>query len=540
MTKESFMEYIFNKNMSNFPSSIQMEQAIEKLLEHSKNKNKFRINPFLVSTGGIDRSDYTNKSIKRSQFAQKNFHGTTFKNSAATGANFTHCTFDDCKIINANFQECTFLECKIKNNSINNPITGSNFNRSLFSNSFHIVNVHFQHSIFRQTAFIDGIMQNTIFYSSTLEDTLFFNVFMDSIRFNDLNIDYSVFTNVHMNDVILPFSQICFTFGLLPYLMKTDDKVYITSAQNDNGYISKEKFLALLTYFETYYKGTNDFFPLANIYLSLEQYDKAKEALLNGILLATTNCDFRQIKYLSKLIYMYSVFDFHQRKQIYDYINAHIAFYDMNPNLSYNYNTYKNEISSFLLNNNRCGIATSEIDIITNIYPDEPNKLGILLSTLEEIIDYGKSNSGEHKILCRHNSAEEIVITIQDIYQALQIIIPMVYSVLLGAMILEEKWNKRLTDKFERKNIAEKKEIEMQTARIKLEQEKLALEREKAEFEVWKLEKENKDTHVENEILRRNIVNNDIDILSISHITYGNIPPEADKRICQFSYTKNI
>ena len=31
----------------------------------------------------------------------------------------------------------------------------------------------------------------------------------------------------------------------------------------------------------------------------------------------------------------------------------------------------------------------------------------------------------------------------------------------------------------------------------------------------------------------------DIDISAISHITYGNIPPEADKRICQFSYTKN-
>ena len=198
------------------------------------------------------------------------------------------------------------------------------------------------------------------------------------------------------------------------------------------GYISKEEFLALLTYFEIYYRGTNDFFPLANIYLSLEQYDKAKEAVLNGILLATTNYDFRQIKYLSKLIHMYSVFDFHQRKQIYDYINAHITFYDMNPNLSYNYNTYKNEISSFLLNNNRSGIATSEIDIVTNVYPNEPDKLGILLATLEEIIEHGKSNNGEHEILCRHNSAEEIVITIQDMYQALQVIIPMVFCLAWG------------------------------------------------------------------------------------------------------------
>lgn len=129
----------------------------------------------------------------------------------------------------------------------------------------------------------------------------------------------------------------------------------------------------------------------------------------------------------------------------------------MNPNLSYNYNTYKNEISSFLLNNNRSGIATSEIDIVTNVYPNEPDKLGILLATLEEIIEHGKSNNGEHEILCRHNSAEEIVITIQDMYQALQVIIPMVYSVLLGALVLEEKWNKRLINKFEQKMLPNKK-----------------------------------------------------------------------------------
>lgn len=160
------------------------------------------------------------------------------------------------------------------------------------------------------------------------------------------------------------------------------------------------------------------------------------------------------------------------------------------------------------------------------------------MASLEDIIDYGKSNSGEHQILCRHNSAEEIVITIQDMYQALQVIIPMVYSVLLGAMILEEKWSKRLVNKFERKHIAEQKEIEMQTARIKLEREKIALEKDKAEFEAWKLAEKNKDNRIKNEILRRNIVNNDIDISAISHITYGNIPPEADKRICQFSCTK--
>lgn len=533
------MGYDLDKATPEYPDVQSLEQSIEKLLEHSKNKSKFLKNPFMTSVGGTDCSNYTNKSIKRSKFAQKEFYGTIFKNSAAAGSNFTRCKFDNCKFDNANFQECTFMHCNIQNNSKNSPITNSNFNRSLFSDNFNMSSVYFQHSIFRQTAFIDGTIQNTTFYSSTLEDTVFSNVVMDFVRFTDLNIDYSAFTNVHMDDVILPFSQICFSFGLLSYLLKTDDNVSVTSAKNDNGYISKEEFLALLPCFEIYYKGTNDFFPLANIYLSLGLYDKARNTILNGILLATTNCDFRQIKYLSKLIYMYAVFDFHQRKQIYDYINAHITFRDMNTSLLYNYNTYNNEISNFLLNNNRSGIATSEIDILTNIYPDESSKLGILLATLEEIIDYGKSDSGEHKILCRHNSAEEIVITIQDIYQSLQVIIPMLYSVLLGVLVLEEKWENHLTNKLERKNAAELKEIELEKARIELEREQIALEKEKVDFATWQIEQKNKKNQTKEQILRRNIVNNNIDISAISHITYGDIPPQADKKIYQFSCEKN-
>ena len=44
------------------------------------------------------------------------------------------------------------------------------------------------------------------------------------------------------------------------------------------------------------------------------------------------------------------------------------------------------------------------------------------------------------------------------------------------------------------------------------DREKIALEKEKAEFEKWKLEELNKDNRIKHDILRRNIVNNDIDI----------------------------
>ena len=532
------MEYYLDEHTFEFPNNKKLDHSIETLLEHSKNKSRFRKNPFLTSVGGTDCSDYSGKSIRRSKFAQKSFLKTTFKNSAAAGSNFSSCSFDGCKFINANFQECTFTNCKVQNNMDNNPIIHCNFDRSLFSDDFHLFDIDFQHSVFRQTAFIDGTIQNVTFFSSTLQDTIFSNVFLEGVRFNDLNIDYSVFSNVHMDNVVLPFSQICFSFGLLSYLMTTKDKVYITSAKNNAGSISKDEFLSLLPDFEIYYLGTNDFFPLTNIYLSQERYSEAHKTLLSGILLATTNCDFRQIKYLCKLIYTYSVFNFHQRKKIYDYINEHISFKDMNPSLLYNYTTYKNEISSYLLTNNRPGIVTSEIDIVTNVYPDEANKLGILISVLEEIIGQKKSSNGEHSIVCRHNSAEEIIITIQDIYQTLQLIIPTIYSVLLGIFILEDKWNNHLTNKLNKKNAAEQKSIELERARIELEREKLALKKEQADFAAWQLNQSRQEQQIREEILRRNISDNAVDISSISHITYGDIPSDIDKNISQYSYTK--
>ena len=269
----------------------------EKLTEHAKNKNKFKASPILTSVGGIDSSDYTDKSIRRSQISQKEFHTTKFINSTAAGSNFICCKFDNCEIKNANFQECIFSQNEFINHIEKNAISFTNFNRSLFFFFFLIDNVYFEHSIFRQTAFVQGALRNTTFYSSTLEETVFSNITMENVRFNDLNIDYAVFENIKLDNVILPFSQICFTFGLLPYLLSTKDNVYITSAQNSKGIIRPNDYFALLPDFEIYYLKTDSFFPLANIYLVQEKYNEARNTILNGILRATATFDFRQIKY---------------------------------------------------------------------------------------------------------------------------------------------------------------------------------------------------------------------------------------------------
>jgi hypothetical protein len=208
----------------------------------------------------------------------------------------------------------------------------------------------------------------------------------------------------------------------------------------------------------------------------------------------------------------------------------------MHPSLFYSYNVYKKEIESYLLNNNRKGITTAEIKITTEVFPDEAHKMGILISTLEEIIDLYKSPLGEHKIICRHNSAESIVVFIQENWPSIILIVTSIYSVLMGCLSLEDK----ILDIKIKKNDLHSSQIQKKLEHQKISQELVInqldielKETELNEIHSAQLEKNNKIRH---EILRRNITENNVGINKINHILYGNIPAQVDKELLQYSY----
>ena len=101
----------------------------------------------------------------------------------------------------------------------------------------------------------------------SFENTVFDNVKFKRVTFSDLNIDFAEFHCIEMEDTILPFSQIPYAFGLLDYLINTQDKVYITSASSSDKKITAQEYISLLENFEIYYINTKSYFPLANIYL---------------------------------------------------------------------------------------------------------------------------------------------------------------------------------------------------------------------------------------------------------------------------------
>ena len=523
-----------------------LDYTIDTLLKHCKNKNRFNKEANRIAVGGEDCRDYTNKSLRRTRASKKKYVQSIFINSAAAGSNFYHCTFDNCQIVNANFQECSFNKSWIINNMEENAIIHSNFNESLFSDEFVFRNTHFKHSVFYNSAFIKGKIENTTFTSCTLEATTFSDVEMENVQFTDLNIDYSVFENVKMKNVILPFSQICYAFGLLTYLKNTTDEVFITSVANRDGYISKSEFLELIPHFIKYYTDTKEFFPLANIYFYLEENEKAKQAILNGISEAVLEIDFKKIKYLCKLIFTYGVFNYHERQDIYNYIHSRITFYNMHSSLLYSYTVYKKEIEGYLLTNNKKHIVTVEINITTNVFPDEAEKLGLVFSTIEEVVDLYKSPLGEHKIECRHNSAETFLLILQDLAPVAVAIATSLYSVLMAYNALEDKRLERKIKKETLKTMTIRNELEVEKLEaelksIKSQQAQYELDTELKKIELYnkRMELSEKENQIKKEILSKNISQNNIEITGISHIIYGNIPTQISNSLLQYNYQKS-
>lgn len=521
--------------LSNDISPCTLAESIEVLQKHCKNKNKFKKDGSVL-IGGTISTDYSGKSLKRTRANGTVFEQCIFVNSSAAGSNFYACIFDKCTINNANFQECSFTQSKILGDVSNKHISSSNFNNSLFSDRFIIENNYFEHSVFYNTAFIDGKIVNSTFYSCTLEAALFSRVSIENVKFTDLNIDYATFENIKMDNVVLPFSQVCYAFGLLKYLSTTKDKVYITSYCSENGVISPNEFLKLIPHFINYYTENKEYFPLANIYFYLNKREKAKESILRGILEGVTEIDFRKIKYLCKLVYTYGVFNYHERYNIISYIYSHISFADMNAGLLYNFTTYKKEIEGYLLSNNNKNVVTLEVNIFTSIFPEEQIKLGVLLSTMEEIIELYKSPIGEHQISCSHNSAETFLVLIQDSLPVVIATISTFYSVLVAHYTLKEKSIYLQTMK-------EEKKLELENMRLDIENKKQQLiniqmdnQIKQEQLEQINLKKAYEKNAVREQILKKNISEKDVEITEIKHILFGNIPSNIDNDFVQHTY----
>lgn len=263
-----------------------------------------------------NKYNFKNTLLNHSKFQYCEFNGINFKRAAVTGSVFENCKFFDCNFDDADFEFCEFRNCEINIKKIDGcSFNNSNFIISTFDDILFI-NCTFTSAYFEQSIFC----KTNIEYS-TLEGACFTKCIFKNLDWRSLNLEYVEFIKPSMSNVVLPFFQIPYMFGILQYLANTDDSVYISHNTST---------ITLDTYFESgipflldEYKKQELYFPMSNIYLfgRNADYNKAYDCLARELSAISMTRDFREIKFCCKLISMSHMFNRKQLNKFYKIIN---------------------------------------------------------------------------------------------------------------------------------------------------------------------------------------------------------------------------
>ena len=257
--------------------------------------------PFEIGSRSIISDDFSEKSLKQAFFDNCSFEKTNFDFAAVTGSTYKKCKFNDCSMHQPDFQFCNFYECEFV---IKKPVVSSFNNCNFIESKF--VGTAFESCTFTGALFENCEFRNVSIRNSTLENALFSKCLFVDMDLRNLNMDFVQIDDPTMLNVVLPFSQIPYMFGCLQHIIRTNNSVRIAS--QDDRTISSQEYIdtaipLLIQYWTFKSKRQPEFFfPLANVYISTNDYLHAAESLKDGLVHAAATRDFRMIKFYCKLI----------------------------------------------------------------------------------------------------------------------------------------------------------------------------------------------------------------------------------------------
>lgn len=278
-----------------------------------------------------------------------------------------------------------------------------------------------------------------------------------------------------MDSVILPPYQIAYIIGAPEYLLKSSDNV---SIYTDNGNINLKEYTSLYSDLATYYYSVQEFFPLSNLLIAMENEDDALEFIKLGIKEACDYFDFRMIKHYCKLVCSTEKYTHIQLKGIYDMIMdlSYQNEWDMNTLHSYMNNI--GVIRELLLNNFSGSKERIEVLIKTNIEKEDTASVNELYNYVNEVIKNFCSSSHVDSIELRHNSPYEFYITCIDSIPYIITFISALYGTLtIGNKFLDLYKNFLETKKIYQENDfykyqKEEKELDIELRRLELLEKK--------------------------------------------------------------------
>ncbi len=378
--------------------NVDFETSLHRLNTNMNNKSYFRSNQFEIISGAIISENYFGKNRRYSYFKKCYFEKCNFKEAGFAGSVFSECTFTDCCFDFANFQSCDFRNCIFEYKDCNNKVTATRFMKSIFYNC-KMNNIYFNSANFCECVFNKKMICNTIFRSCAFEDMLLKNILLENIKFSSQNFDFLKFVNIRTKNTIFPFPAIpCITNGL-SYLMNTNDEVLFTSENSKR--LTKKEYLNYIPDFVNFYEKSQNYYFLANLYISLKDFKNSIDSIKKGIEQSLILHNFRMIRHYAQLLNN-ETFSIQNRKEIYNLICSGVNSIELNESDIDNLNIYISDIKSLLLDKTESPYLT--LDIQTNITDNEYESITSFYRYLEMVIKCYIGDNECHSIEIRHNS----------------------------------------------------------------------------------------------------------------------------------------
>lgn len=444
-------------------SDEQIQKSLQNLQQNLSDHDVLNGSQIQVVNGADICHDYTRNSLKRINANDCCFNKSIFRAVAAVGSRFSSVHFRKCDFSASNFQYCNFDSNYFEENTF---AIGANFSHSIF------IECHFNNIDVKECTFFDCQFHGCTFSSSkinsiTLENSLFSHCIIRDMDLAHLNLEYIQIDEISMQDVILPPYQLAYIIGGPHYLFTTNDSVFIYT---DNGKVSIAQYKKTLDDLLLYYHLQNEYFPMANIMIGLDKFEKALAYIQEGIREAFDYFDFRMVKHYCKLAISCGCFSHTQLKFLYDLITEISYKKKMGIKELHSYFINIGEVRELLLNtlDNRERV---EFVIKTDIDKDDLSGVNELYNRINKTLKDCCSPDHIDSVELRHNSPYELLITCIDTLPAILVLIPAMYSLLsVGGKALDF-WKK----------VEEVRSLHQQNSLYKYEKRRIELEIEEKE-----------------------------------------------------------
>ena len=379
------------------------QTATERILRHQQSVIKFS-SSLSGANNGIFSGKYSLGRVSHSYFSNCTFQDAFLNKVAGTGSIFSNVDFENTDISGSSFQNSTITLCKYKNCNLSTCNMSNCYVADTEWKDCNLQDLNLSGSYLKNCSIVRNKSN-----PRNLGDCYFDKVYFEGHRLTNMNLEFSHFKAVKMEDVVLPFSQMPYIFGGLIYLINTKDNISISSHINEKDRISVEEYVEALHDMIVFYSYKKEYFPLANILLALQYEREAWQTVLEGIVMASNQRDFRMCKYFCELITSEGNITNRQMQSLYQALIQNTSIQTLSEAQYYEYSQYIPKIRTMLLDNPNTQ-PHGTLMLTTNLLVSESENLSTLLFCLDSFIHFECCPLERPSIEITHNSPLAVII----------------------------------------------------------------------------------------------------------------------------------